>query len=90
VENFIPQVVSTAHSRFPVIDQNRDRRHRHPAGEGPAALLRGQEGFNVREMLRPAVFVPEAKRLNVLLREFRAAATTWRSCSTSTAVLRAW
>src|SRR5439155_17389096 len=32
----------------------------------------GKEGFNVREMLRPAVFVPEAKRLNVLLREFRA------------------
>jgi magnesium and cobalt transporter len=32
----------------------------------------GEEEFNVREMLRPAVFVPEAKRLNVLLREFRA------------------
>ena len=32
----------------------------------------GEEEFNVRDMLRPAVFVPEAKRLNVLLREFRA------------------
>ena len=32
----------------------------------------GEEEFNVREMLRPAVFVPESKRLNVLLREFRA------------------
>ncbi len=32
----------------------------------------GEEEFNVRDMLRPAVFVPESKRLNVLLREFRA------------------
>ena len=32
----------------------------------------GEEEFDVREMLRPAVFVPESKRLNVLLREFRA------------------
>jgi magnesium and cobalt transporter len=32
----------------------------------------GEEEFNVREMLRPAIFVPESKRLNVLLREFRA------------------
>jgi magnesium and cobalt transporter len=32
----------------------------------------GDQDFNVREMLRPAVFVPESKRLNVLLREFRA------------------
>jgi magnesium and cobalt transporter len=72
VEKFITQVIATAHSRFPVIDQNRDDvigillakdLLRHYAGEG---------GFNVREMLRPAVFVPEAKRLNVLLREFRA------------------
>jgi magnesium and cobalt transporter len=71
VEKFIPQIISTAHSRFPVIDQNRDDvigvllakdLLRHYAGED----------FNVREMLRPAVFVPEAKRLNVLLREFRA------------------
>jgi magnesium and cobalt transporter len=37
-------------------------------------LLRfyAEEEFNVREMLRPAVFVPESKRLNVLLKEFRA------------------
>jgi magnesium and cobalt transporter len=37
-------------------------------------LLRfyAEEQFDVREMLRPAVFVPEAKRLNVLLKEFRA------------------
>jgi magnesium and cobalt transporter len=70
-DRFIPQVIETAHSRFPVIDRDRD----HVIGILLAKdLLRyyaGEEEFNVREMLRPAVFVPESKRLNVLLREFR-------------------
>src|SRR6267378_2239249 len=59
-DKFIPHVIATAHSRFPVVAKN---------------LLRyyaGEEEFNVRHMLRPAVFVPESKRLNVLLREFKA------------------
>ena len=72
VENFIPQVVSTAHSRFPVIDQNRDDVIGILLAKDLLRYYAGKEGFNVREMLRPAVFVPEAKRLNVLLREFRA------------------
>jgi magnesium and cobalt transporter len=71
-DRFIPHVIATAHSRFPVIDRDRD----HVIGILLAKdLLRhyaGEEEFNVREMLRPAVFVPESKRLNVLLREFRA------------------
>ena len=70
-EKFIPSVISTAHSRFPVIDRDRD----HVIGILLAKdLLRyyaGDEDFNVRDMLRPAIFVPESKRLNVLLREFR-------------------
>ena len=72
VENFIPQVISTAHSRFPVIDQNRDDVIGILLAKDLLRHYAGQEEFNVREMLRPAVFVPEAKRLNVLLREFRA------------------
>src|SRR5256886_10352400 len=71
VENFIPQVISTAHSRFPVIDQNRDDVIGILLAKDLLRYYAGKEGFNVREMLRPAVFVPEAKRLNVLLREFR-------------------
>ena len=71
-DRFIPHVIATAHSRFPVIDRDRD----HVIGILLAKdLLRyyaGEEEFNVREMLRPAIFVPESKRLNVLLREFRA------------------
>ena len=68
---FIPFVIETAHSRFPVYEDNRD----NVIGILLAKdLLRfyAEEEFDVREMLRPAVFVPEAKRLNVLLKEFRA------------------
>ena len=68
---FIPFVIETAHSRFPVFEDNRD----NVIGILLAKdLLRfyAEEQFNFREMLRPAVFVPEAKRLNVLLKEFRA------------------
>jgi magnesium and cobalt transporter len=70
-EKFIPFVIETAHSRFPVFEDNRD----NVIGILLAKdLLRfyAESEFNVREMLRPAVFVPEAKRLNVLLKEFRA------------------
>ena len=70
-EEFIPFVIRTAHSRFPVIEDNRD----HVLGILLAKdLLRhyAEQDFDVRDMLRPAVFVPESKRLNVLLREFRA------------------
>jgi magnesium and cobalt transporter len=72
VEKFIPQVISTAHSRFPVIDRNRDDVIGILLAKDLLRYYAGDEDFNVREMLRPAVFVPEAKRLNVLLREFRA------------------
>jgi magnesium and cobalt transporter len=72
IEKFIGQVIATAHSRFPVIDQNRDDVIGILLAKDLLRHYAGEEGFNVREMLRPAVFVPEAKRLNVLLREFRA------------------
>ena len=72
VEKFIPEIISTAHSRFPVIDQNRDDIIGILLAKDLLRHYAGEEEFNVREMLRPAVFVPESKRLNVLLREFRA------------------
>jgi magnesium and cobalt transporter len=72
VEKFVRQVIATAHSRFPVIDQNRDDVIGVLLAKDLLRFYAGEEEFNVREMLRPAVFVPEAKRLNVLLREFRA------------------
>ena len=72
IEQFIPAVISTAHSRFPVIGENRDDVIGVLLAKDLLRHYAGEEEFNVREMLRPAIFVPESKRLNVLLREFRA------------------
>ena len=71
-DKFIPTVISVAHSRFPVIDRERDNVIGVLLAKDLLRYYAGEEEFDVREMLRPAVFVPEAKRLNVLLREFRA------------------
>jgi magnesium and cobalt transporter len=70
-DRFIPKVIETAHSRFPVIDRDRDDVIGVLLAKDLLRYYAGEEEFNVREMLRPAVFVPESKRLNVLLREFR-------------------
>ncbi len=69
-EQFIPFVIETAHSRFPVVDDSKDNVIGVLLAKDLLRFYAGEE-FNVRDMLRPAVFVPESKRLNVLLREFR-------------------
>ena len=72
-ERILPVVVESGHSRFPVIGEDRDEvvgillakdllRYFAEGGEGQ---------FDIRECVRPAVFIPESKRLNVLLKEFR-------------------
>jgi hemolysin (HlyC) family protein len=71
-DRFIPHVIATAHSRFPVIDKDRDDVIGILLAKDLLRYYAGEEEFKVRDMLRPAVFVPESKRLNVLLREFRA------------------
>lgn len=75
-EKYLPAVIASGHSRFPMVDGDKDR----VVGILLAKdLLRYFEldkkrraQFNLHDMLRPAVFVPESKRLNVLLREFKA------------------
>ncbi len=69
-EKFIPFVIETAHSRFPVIDGNKDNIIGILLAKDLLRYYAGEE-FNVRDMLRPAIFVPESKRINVLLRDFR-------------------
>jgi len=71
-DKFIPHVIATAHSRFPVIDRDRDDVIGVLLAKDLLRYYAGEEEFNARDMLRPAIFVPESKRLNVLLREFRA------------------
>ncbi|HLG52819.1 MAG TPA: transporter associated domain-containing protein [Steroidobacteraceae bacterium] len=69
----LPVIIDSGHSRFPVIGDDRDQ----VVGILLAKdLLRyyaegATGGFDIREVLRPAAFVPESKRLNVLLKEFR-------------------
>ena len=70
-EKFIPAVIEAAHSRFPVIDRDPDKVLGILLAKDLLRFYSDGEDFVVREMLRPAVFVPESKRLNVLLREFR-------------------
>jgi magnesium and cobalt transporter len=68
---FIPAVIQTAHSRFPVIGENKDNVIGILLAKDLLRYYAGEEEFNVREMLRPAIFIPESKPLNVLLKEFR-------------------
>lgn len=72
LEKLLPLVIDTAHSRFPVINDDK--------AEIIGILLAKdllqycgttKKIFNIRNVLRNAVFVPESKRLNVLLKEFR-------------------
>jgi magnesium and cobalt transporter len=73
MEEILPTIIDSAHSRFPVTDGDRD----HILGILLAKDLlsyqrNGEEGKQSWEKLvRPAVFIPESKRLNVLLQEFR-------------------
>lgn len=69
-EVFIPHVIQTAHSRFPVIEDNKNDVIGILLAKDLLRYYAGED-FEVRDMLRPAVFIPEAKRLNVLLKEFR-------------------
>src|SRR5688572_25503800 len=70
-DQFIPMLMHTAHSRFPVIGENKDNVIGILLAKDLLRYYAGEEEFNVREMLRPAVFIPEAKPLNILLKEFR-------------------
>ena len=71
-EEFLPLVLETKHSRFPVIGENKDDVVGILLAKELLFYYRNPDGFDLRETLRPVVFVPESKRLNVLLRDFRA------------------
>ena len=69
---FIPFVIETAHSRFPVFEGSKDNVIGILLAKDLLRYYSNADEFDVRDMLRPAVFVPESKRLNILLREFKA------------------
>jgi magnesium and cobalt transporter len=72
-DKILPVVIESGHSRFPVVGEDKDdvvgillaKDLLRYFAQGP------DPHFDIRECLRPAVFIPESKRLNVLLKEFR-------------------
>ncbi|WP_317201939.1 HlyC/CorC family transporter [Janthinobacterium sp.] len=70
LEQLLHTVIDTAHSRFPVYDGERDSVLGILMAKDLLKLQRAPE-LNIRALLRPAVFIPETKGLNDLLREFR-------------------
>jgi magnesium and cobalt transporter len=70
-DQFIPMVIQTGHSRFPVFGENKDDVIGILLAKDLLRHYAGEEEFNVRDMLRPAVFIPGSKPLNVLLKDFR-------------------
>ena len=74
-EGYLPMLIESGHSRFPMVDGDKDKVIGILLAKDLLRYLfldkKKRAQFNVHDMLRPAVFVPESKRLNVLLREFR-------------------
>ncbi len=69
-DELLAQVIETGHSRFPVYEGARDQIIGILMAKDLLKLQRAPE-LNLRTLLRPAVFVPESKGLNELLRDFR-------------------
>ena len=69
-DDLLGVVIQTGHSRFPVYEGGRDNIIGILMAKDLLKLQRSPD-LNLRTLLRPAVFVPESKRLNELLREFR-------------------
>ncbi|UHQ57081.1 CBS domain-containing protein [Microbulbifer sp. YPW16] len=71
-EEFLPKIIESGHSRFPVIGESVDDiRGILLAKDLLPLVLKGLEKFSLEEIIRPANIIPESKRLNILLREFR-------------------
>jgi magnesium and cobalt transporter len=69
----LPVIIESGHSRFPVIGENRDEVEGVLLAKDLLRYMSDDDRaqFDINDILRPAVFVPEAKRLNTLLKEFR-------------------
>jgi magnesium and cobalt transporter len=71
-QEYLEKIVESGHSRFPVVGENIDEvRGILLAKDILPTLINGSSAISLTDLVRPAVCVPESKRLNVLLREFR-------------------
>ena len=74
LKEYLPQIIESVHSRFPVMGDAQDEVLGIMLAKDllPLIINEDRDNFRLKEILRPTTFVPESKRLNVLLREFRA------------------
>jgi magnesium and cobalt transporter len=69
--DILPVIIESGHSRFPVVGEDKDEIRGILLAKDLLQLVVGDNAPDLSELLRPAVIIPESKRLNVLLREFR-------------------
>ncbi|HEY3487234.1 MAG TPA: transporter associated domain-containing protein [Gammaproteobacteria bacterium] len=73
LDEILEVVTPSGHSRFPVIGENRDEVVGILLAKDLLQFVRdAEEKFEIKDIMRPAVFIPESKRLNTLLKEFQA------------------
>lgn len=73
LEEFLPQMIESGHSRFPVVGENRDEvLGTLLAKDLLPFIAKSEDNVNLKDLIRPAMVIPESKRLNILLKEFRA------------------
>ena len=72
LEEIIARITESGHSRFPVIDDDKDDVVGILLAKDLLSVSLDQgQGFEINDYIRPAAFIPESKRLNVLLKDFR-------------------
>lgn len=72
LDRILEVVVPSGHSRFPVIGEDRDEVVGILLAKDLLQFVRDEEKFQIRDIMRPPVFIPESKRLSTLLKEFQA------------------
>jgi magnesium and cobalt transporter len=72
-EVLLPKIIDSQHSRYPVIGDDLDdiKGILHAKDLLPLALSKNLDDFDIKDCIRPAAVIPESKRLNVLLQDFR-------------------
>ncbi len=73
LDQILPIIIESAHSRFPVIGESRDEIIGLLLAKDllPYTVTQNTDALSIKNLIRPAIFIPESKRLNMLLKEFR-------------------
>jgi magnesium and cobalt transporter len=72
IKSFLPRIIESGHSRFPVVGEDRDEVIGLLLAKDLLPFVAsGGETFDLSSAIRPSILIPESKRLNMLLRDFR-------------------